>query len=226
MEKITKEFYVYDFNELKEDIQKELIEKERDIQRDGYCECFLEDDMKYKAEELLKEYFGITSKHLQTYYDLSYCQGNGAMVEFDISIVDLNKRYKIFSEEEIRFINDYGIVNNIKIRHNDNFYYHEYTFGIDSYYVYSIDYDYEEIKDEYNISENDFNTIEKRLDALLIDSNKHNTESEFIKDIISINKELTKYGYESIEYFWNCEDSEIIEFLEEHKYFESGETYV
>ena len=224
MEKIVKEFYVYDFNELKEDVKKELIEKERDSQRENYCDFYLEEDMKEESKDLLQKYFGITSEYLQVYYDLSYSQGSGAMIEFDINIEDLNNKYKIFSEEEIRFINDCEIVNNIKVRHNDNYYYHEYTFGIDSDY-YSIGYDYEDIKEDYNISEEDFNTIEERLDNLLIDSDKHYTKSEFVKDIISMNKELVGRGYDNIEYFWNCEDSEIIEFLEEHKYLESGEVY-
>lgn len=225
MEKKVKEFYVYDFNELKEDVKKDLIEKERDYQRDSYCEVFLEEDMIEEGKDLLKSYFGITDNNLNVLYDLSYSQGSGAMIEFDINIEDLNNKYKIFSAEEMRFIQDKGIINNIKIRHNNNYYYHEYTFRIDSYYVYSIDYDYEDIKEEYNISEEDFNTIEKRLDNLLIDSDKHNTESEFVKDIISMNKELVGRGYENIEYFWNCEDSEIIEFLEDHKYYEWGEVY-
>ena len=65
----------------------------------------------------------------------------------------------------------------------------------------------------------------EKFNNLLDDSDKHYTKSEFVKDIISMNKELVGRGYENIEYFWNCEDSEIIEFLEEHKYLESGEVY-
>ena len=225
MEKITKEFYVYDFNELNEDVKKKLIEKERDRQRENYCDCYLEDDLVYKAKELLQKYFGITDNNLNVYYDLSYSQGNGAMIEFDINIEDLNNKYKIFSEEEMRFIQDKGIINNIRVRHNDNYYCHEYTFGIDSDYVYSIDYDYEDIKDEYDISENDFNTLEDRLDDLLIDSDKHYTKSEFVKDIISMNKELVARGYENIEYYDNCSNEEIISYLEDYKYLENGEVY-
>ena len=225
MEKIIKEFYIYDFKELKEDIQKELIEKERDKQRDSYCEFYLEQDMEYKASELLEEYFGITDIDLKTYYDLSYSQGSGSMVEFNINIEDLNNKYKVFNEEEIRFIQDKGLINNISVYHNDNYYYHEYTFtiGFDSYYGNYCEY--EEIKEDYNISEEDFNTIEERIDSLITCDNKHYTDNVFVKDIISMNKELTKYGYECIEYFWNCDKEEIISYLEDYKYLESGEIY-
>lgn len=225
MEKITKEFYVYDFNELNEDVKKKLIEKERDYQRESYCEMFLEEDMKEEGKDLLQKYFGITDNNLNVYYDLSYSQGNGAMIEFDINIEDLNNKYKIFSEEEMKFIQDKGVVNNIRVRHNDNYYYNEYTFGIDSYYVYSIDWDYEDIKDDYDITEEDFDTIEERLDNLLIDSDKHYTKSEFVKDIISMNKELVARGYENIEYYGNCEEEEITSYLEDYKYLENGEVY-
>lgn len=225
MEKIVKEFYVYDFNELKEDIKNELIEKERDNQRESYCGLFLEEDMQEEGKDLLQKYFGITDNNLNVLYDFSYSQGSGAMIEFDINIEDLNNKYKIFSEEEMRFIQDKGIIDNIRVRHNNNnCYYHEYTFNINSEY-YSIYWDYEDIKEEYNISEEDFNTIEERIDNLLDDINKHYTKNEFVKDIISMNKELVGRGYENIEYFWNCEEEEIIGFLEEHKYYEWGEVY-
>lgn len=224
MEKIVKEFYVYNFNELKEDIQKKLIEEERDNQRDSYCEFYLEEDMNYKAKELLHEYFGITDSDVSPLYDLSYSQGSGAMILFDINIEDLNNKYKIFSEEEMRFIQDKGIIDNIRVRHNDNYYYHEYTFDINSEY-YSIYWDYEDIKEEYNISEEDFNTIEQRLDDLLDDNDKHYTKNDFVKDIISMNKELKNYGYGCIEYFNDCAEEEIISYLEDYKYLESGEIY-
>ena len=222
MEKITKEFYVYDFNELKEDVKKKLIEKERDYQRESYCEIFLEEDMKEESKDLLQKYFGITDNNLNVYYDLSYSQDNGAMIEFDINIKDLNNKYKIFSEEEMRFIQDKGVVNNIRVRHNDNHYYNEYTFDIRDDMC-CVAWEYEDIKDEYDISENDFNTLEDRLDDLLDSSNKHYTKSEFVKDIISMNKELANAGYKLIEH--DVDINWIKESLNDNEYYENGEVY-
>ena len=70
MEKIVKEFYVYNFNELNEDVKKKLIEKERDYQRESYCDCYLEEDMKEESKDLLQKYFGITDNNLNVLYDL------------------------------------------------------------------------------------------------------------------------------------------------------------
>ena len=225
MEKIVKEFYVYDFDELSDDVKEKLIEKEREYQLETYCDCFLYDDMGSKASDLINDYFEITSDYLKTYYDLSYSQGSGSMVEFDINIVGLNNKYNIFSKEEMAFITENGIVDDIRIRHNDNFYCHEYTFNID--YDYYNDYSYEDIKDKYGITEKDFETLDDRFYNLVDSSIKHNAESEFVKDIIKLNGELTKYGYECIEYFGNCSDEEIISYIKDNdnKYLESGEIY-
>lgn len=214
---------IYKFNELSKEVQEKLIEKEQENVRNDYVEFCLNDDMVEESKRLLEKYFGSGVEFKRVFYDLSYCQGSGAMIEFDINIEDLNNKYKIFSKEEIRFLTDNGIVDNIKVRHNGDFYYHEYTFGIDSYYTYSIDYDYDDIKDYYNINEYDFNTIEKRLDNLLIDSDKHYTKSEFIKDIISMNKELANTGYKLIEH--DIDINWIKDNLNDNEYYENGEVY-
>ena len=225
MRKIVKEFNVYNFNELKEDVKKQVIERERDSQREMYCDTCLYDDMGSKASDLINDYFGITSDYLKVNYDLSYSQGSGAMVEFDINIVDLNNKYNIFSKEEIRFITDKGIVDNIRIRHHDNFYCHEYTFIID--YDFYNDWEFDDIKDSYGITEHEFNTLEDRFYKLVDNCNKHNTDSQLVKDIIDMNKKLTKYGYNCIEYFWNCSDDEIIGYIEDNEYefLENGDIY-
>ena len=225
MRKVVNEFNVYEFDELSDDVKKTVIEKHRDYEREDYCDSFLNDDMGSKASDLINDYFGITSDYLKTYYDLSYSQGSGAMVEFDINIVDLNNKYNVFSKEEMAFITDKGIVNDIRIRHNDNYYYHEYTFSID--YDYYNDYSYEDIKDSYGITEKDFETLDDRFYKLVDTYNKHYTESPFIKDIIKMNKELSKYGYNCMEHFWNCSDDEIIENIKanEYEFLESGEIY-
>ena len=224
MEIITKEYKVYNFDELSDDVKKKLIEKERGYQSELYCDTCLYDDMGYKASELLNDYFGITSDYLKIYYDLSYCQGSGAMIEFDINIVDLNNKYKVFSDEEISFLVDNNVVEYIDIRHNSNcYYYHEYSFSVN--YDYYNSYSYDDIKDKYGISEKDFDTLEDRFYELVDMCNKNG--SQFIKDIISMNKELTRYGYDCIEYFGNCSDDEIIGYIKdnENEYLENGDVF-
>lgn len=222
---VSKEYKLYTFDELSDDVKQKLIERERQYQLETYCDLDLYDDMGSKASDLLNDYFGITSDYLKTYYDLSYSQGSGSMVEFDINIVDLNNKYNVFSKEEMAFITDKGIVNDIRIRHNDNYYYHEYTFSID--YDYYNDYSYEDIKDSYGITEKDFETLDDRFYKLVDTYNKHNTESEFVKDIIKLNGELTSYGYDCMEYWGNCDEKEIIMYIKgyEFEYLENGDVF-
>lgn len=220
MRKIEKT--IYNFNELNEDIKEELIKKEKEHCFNDYIKCCFQDDMEHKAQELLDDYFGSNTDFIQTYYSLSYCQGDGAMIEFDIDIKDLNNKYKVFTDDEIEFLKQKDVINTIRVRHNDNFYYHEYTFSID--HDYYNDWDFEDIKDDFNITEDGFNTLWDRFEKLTDDSNKHYTESEFIKDIVSINKELAKYGYDTIENYE--EDTNfVIEQLSENEYYENGDIY-
>ena len=222
MRKIEKT--IYNFDELEKEIQEKLIKEEKERCFNAYMEFDFQDDMEHKAQELIDDYFGSDTDFIQTYYSLSYCQGDGAMIEFDIYIEDLNKKYKVFSDEEIRFLTDKGIVNNIEVRHSNNHYYHEYTFGINFNY-YDMGYSYEDIIDEgYKITEEEFDTLEDRVCKLLDDSNKHYTDSEFIKDIISMNKELSNYGYNTIENYEEDTDF-IVEKLSENEYYENGDVY-
>lgn len=227
MEKIVKEFCIYDFEELAEDVKKKIIQVERDFQQECYCNIWLKYDMEEKARELVRYYFDLEKTNATPMYDLSYNQGSGAIIEFDINIVDLNNKYNIFTSEEIRFLTDKGIVNDIKVKHNNNHYYHEYTFGIDFTY-YGMGYSYEDIISEnYDITESGFNTLRDRVCDLLNDSDKHNTKSEFVKDIIEMNKELAKYGYGCIDYWQVCAESEVIDFVRNNdcKYYENGDVY-
>ena len=82
MEKIK--INVYEFNELDKEIQERLIQEEKEAQQDFYCEAYLYDDMKEKAEELLKKYFKDSAELIGVHYSLSYTQGSGAMIEFDL----------------------------------------------------------------------------------------------------------------------------------------------
>lgn len=110
MKTITKQVNIYEFEELKKEIQDKLIEEERENQKDIYCEDCLSDDMKLKAIELLKKYFNNKATFKNVYYDLSYCQGSGAMIEFNLTYY--NKP--------------------VEIKHN-GFYYNERSFSINSY---------------------------------------------------------------------------------------------
>lgn len=222
---VSKEYELYTFDELSDDVKEKLIERERQYQLETYCDLSLYDDMGSKASYLLNDYFDITSDYLKTYYDLSYSQGSGSMVEFDINITDLNNKYNVFSKEEMAFITDKGIVEDIRIRHHNPYYYHEYTFNID--YEYYNGWSYEDVKDSYGISEKDFETLEDRLCELLDSSNKHNTESEFVRDIVKLNKELTKYGYQCMEHWGNCEEEEIISLIKDYgfEYLENGDVF-
>ena len=87
MEKITvtKTYEVYNFDELSQEIQEKLLEKQINNCVEFYCEYSLKDDMNYEAEKLLEKYFGQKARLEDVYYDLSYCQGSGAMIEFDLT---------------------------------------------------------------------------------------------------------------------------------------------
>ena len=215
---------IYKFDELSEEVKNKLIEKEKESCYNDYMQFNFKNDIKSIARDLVNDYFGITSEYVHPYYDFSYSQGSGAMIEFDINIEDLNKKYKIFSDEEIRFLTDKGIVNNIEVRHNDSHYYHEYTFGTDFVY-YDMGYSYEDCIDEgYKISEEDFNTLETRVCDLLYDSDKHYTKSVFITDIINMNKELTEKGYDIVGNY-DIGNSWVLENLNDYEYYENGEVY-
>ena len=166
MKTITKKINIYNFEELKEEIQEKLIEKEKENQEEIYCEYFLYDDMKEKAIELLKENFGNKAIFNNVYYDLGYTQGSGAMIEFDLY-----------------YYNKY-----VKIKQN-GLYTHERSFTINSYEL-----------------------TEKQ-------------EEKLCNKIVEINKKLTKFGYNNIEYFLDMPKNEVINILSEYDFLENGEIY-
>lgn len=168
MKEVTKTYEVYNFNELDKEVREKLIEQKTQECQDDYCEYFLPDDMAYYAEELLKKYFGEKAKLIDIHYDLSYCQGSGAMIEFELEY--------------------YG--KRIKVKHDRGRYINAYTFILDY-----ADYEY---------------LSEKR--------------EEQLKDkIVTMNRELEKYGYELIDYenFKNPAE----EMLEEEMFLENGEVF-
>lgn len=82
MRKELKEIEIYKFDELNEEIQEELIEKEIEFEYNNYCELELYEDMKAKAKSLLQKYFKNKAEFKGICYSLGYCQGDGAMIEF------------------------------------------------------------------------------------------------------------------------------------------------
>lgn len=109
MKTITKTFNIYEFDELSLLIQEELIKKEEENIRQEDIECFLEEEMNNLAELLLEENFGEKAIFKKVYCSLSYCQGDGAMIEFDLNYCGKD----------------------VEIRHNPHcHYYHERSFEI------------------------------------------------------------------------------------------------
>lgn len=108
----TKVIKIYKFDELSKDIQENLIEKEKEYQLNAYCENFLLEDMEEEAKRLLQKYFGDRATFKAVYYDLSYCQGSGAMIEFDL--IYYNKHVTIkqyghyYHENSFTIIENYG----------------------------------------------------------------------------------------------------------------------
>lgn len=217
----TIEEKIYNYDELSENVKQELLEKEKENQLESYCEFCLYEDMKYQAEIYLNEYFN-NGKVNDVYYDLSCCQGSGSMIAFTINFEDINNKYHILNDEEMRYVKDKSIVNDVEIYHNDNLYCHEYTFDIKYYDNFGY-WCYEDIKDEYNITEEEFDTIEDRIIKLLDSYGKHSTESAFVEDIIDMNKHLTKWGYDVIEH--PIDDEIALESLRENEYYENGDIY-
>lgn len=213
---------VYNYDELEKEIQDKLYNEEIECEKDFYCETMLYNDMEDKASDLLREYFNNDNGLERVFYDLSYCQGSGSMIEFSINIEDLNNKYHILTDEELRFIKDYGIMENINVKHYGN-YSHEYSFIIDYTDNFGY-YDYDDIKDNYNISEKDFNKIEDKIINLCDTYNIHNNDSQFITDIVCMNKDLTKYGYDLLENEDNFKEGVIMS-LEERLYLKNGEIF-
>lgn len=83
MREITQK--IYNFNELSKEIQEKLIEKEKEYQKEAFCNDFLLEEMEEKARILLEQYFGEKATFKNVYYSLNYCQGDGAMIEFELT---------------------------------------------------------------------------------------------------------------------------------------------
>lgn len=73
---------VFKFDELEEEVQKNLLKEEVHSQVEFYCETFLNEDLEESAKEELNSIFDKVT-NIRLLYDFSYCQGSGLLVEFD-----------------------------------------------------------------------------------------------------------------------------------------------
>lgn len=164
---ITRTYETYKYEELSKEIQEKLLEKEIEYCIESYCECFLYEDMLDYAGQLLQKYFGQKAKLNKICYDLSYCQGSGAMIEFNLYYYNCNVTIK-----------------------QHGHYYHEYSFII------------EENGENY-LSDNRYKYLHDK--------------------IVDMNRELSKYGYNLID--WKNFTEQAKEQLEENTYLENGEIF-
>ena len=180
MRRIQKEYILYKFDELSKDVQERVLEKYIDIEYQHYLEYCLYDDMENLARDLLQTYFK-GANYTNIYYDLSYSQGSGSMIAFNIDLEDLNNKYNKLSKEQIKELESFGGTD-IKVYHNDSHYYHEYTFAIDynNFTMYGYEWETFENEDE----------IEDKIDEMI---------KQFKKDIVNMNKELSNSGYNQLE---------------------------
>lgn len=109
MKTITKTFNIYEFDELNEEIKEKVIKEEEEDIRQFDIDCCLEEEMNNLAELLLEENFGEKAILKKVYYSLSYSQGDGVVVEFDL----------VRGHKEIR------------VRHNRSRNYYEFSFDIE-----------------------------------------------------------------------------------------------
>lgn len=103
-------------------------------------------------------------------------------------------------------------------------YCHQYSFEIDSN-VFNLHFlSYEKELKYYNLTRKDFEKLEDKLYNLVSDYNINCNDSIFVKDIISLNKDITKIGYELIDGAISKE--ELKEFIQEnYRFLENGKIF-
>ena len=180
MRKVTKEYEVYKFNELEKDVQEEVLKRYTESEHEFYIDNELYDDMVDLAQNTLENYFK-GAEYQKIHYDLSYSQGSGAMIEFNIDLKDLNNKYKMLTNEEVKKCSDIGYTN-IKVYHSNSRYYHERSFDIDwnDYTLYSYTSEYCE-----NIEK-----VQNKIDTMI---------DLFREDIVLMNEEIARGGYNMLE---------------------------
>ena len=216
MRKIEKIINVYNFDELNEGAREKALTDRMEIEKNIYCDCCLKSDMEEKAKELLDKYFNGAIFN-NVYYSLSYCQGDGAMITFSIGIEDFNKYYHVFNDEEMKFILENDIIEKIEVIQSGR-YYHKYAFDINICYNNAYwEYAYDDIKDDYNISKNDFDNMGEKL------CKATESDSAFYNDIVAMNSELEVFGYSCIDYY-NTEDN-VLSLVKKDEFLEDGSVY-
>lgn len=196
MRKTTKTYNVYKYDELSKEVQEKLLEEYTQQECYYYIEDTLYADMIDESIYILPEYFK-GAKFDNVCFDLSYSQGSGSMIEFTIDLEDLNDKYKILTDKQLKTITDMGGTE-IKVYHDSNIYCHERTFSISEYL---------EIDDD---------KILKKVNHMIYNL--------FHSDIISMNKELTIRGYKMIgneEYF----KENALNTLNELEFLEDGSVF-
>lgn len=204
MKKVIKEYNVFKFEELEEKIKEQLINERIKLEHEFYIDYELEEDMEKLAKELLEEHFK-NAIFDRVYYDLSYSQGSGCMIRFHIDLKDLNNKYKILKEEELNDLENFGGTQ-VRVYHKGN-YYHEFSYVVDYNDFTCFDYEWRNIEN-----------IEKTQDKII------EMIQEFEKDIIKMNKLLTKKGYNLIEDKRNYRELALIN-LNEKEFLENGEEF-
>ena len=157
METITKTFNVYNFNELSKEVQEKVIKREAEGIKELEIEDFLKEEMEFYAQQLLEENFGDKAIFKNVYYGLNYRQGDGTMIEFELTY--------------------YG--KNLIIQHDSNcYYYHANSFEI-------VELDKELTQKQYkNLKEKIYN-INKELEKLgyeFIEEDRTDAAIEQLKD--------------------------------------------
>ena len=158
MQTVTKTFNIYEFEELKTEIQQALIENEARGIREIEIDEFLEEFLQNMAVNLLEENFEEKAVFQDVHYSLSYCQGDGAMIEFDLSYCNKN----------------------VQIRHNGGMYYHERSFVIKE-----VDFDKKLTDKQYNQLKNKIIGINEQLTRygyLFIEEDRTEQAIEQLKD--------------------------------------------
>lgn len=203
MKTITKEINLYNFEELNEKIQERLIEERAEEMLNFYIDYDLEEYMNEQAEMILEDNKIYGAYNVKTYYDLSYSQGSGAMIEFTTTLKDLQERNNFLNEEAVKIIEEeYHKLEdiNVYVKHNGGDYYHEMAFKLD----------FDPCIDNYKIEAIIYNFLETR----------------FKEVVIEMNRELKQVGYACIEDIeWHKQGAYEFYINEDTLYLEDGSVY-
>lgn len=197
-----KKVNVYKYNELSKEKQEEILKEYQTRCSEDFANHFLEDELNEKAAELLQTNFkDIKTELIEVYYDLDYSQGSGAMIAFNTTIEEINKKYKKLNNEEVQKIIDVNCNDVIVQHYSGSRYYHENSFDVD----------YQDI----TYYEDNLEEIDKKIDDMI---------ELFKSDVYSINHDLVKYGYNLLDY--DYKEEAILQINEDnHDYFINGEVF-